>query len=69
VTEGVEFKSDKERDLAVLIAHGTATWIKRCLHSEASEATPGMKYTPAPRQTADILAILLANLIETKTAV
>ncbi|MDP2788718.1 MAG: hypothetical protein Q8O46_01520 [bacterium] len=65
--EGTEVQTSKERALAVLITHGTAAWVRQCHAMMAQKTTPGTKVQlHIPRHTAEILTILLANLIESK---
>ena len=65
--EGKESQMSKERGLAVLIAHGTAAWVRQCHDMVVQKTTPGKKVQlQVPRHTEEILTILLANLMESK---
>jgi len=69
VLKGTEIQAGKEHDLAVLIAHGTAAWSQQHKNAATQKTTQSTEVQFIKRSTAEILTILLANLIEHKNVV
>jgi len=63
ITEGGEIHSRIEQELSVFITNGVAAWIRLCRDENDTEQAK-WPVTPHQRHFAQILTILLANMME-----
>jgi len=69
VMEGVEYHADKVHGLSILVTCGTSVWIQQGQNMKAQKKPSANTEPPqGQREAAERLAILFANLIETKPA-
>jgi hypothetical protein len=62
VVDGAEIQAGVERGLAELVSRGVAAWALRRWQAEGAASEPDA-HRRSPGQTAQALAVLLANLI------